>query len=68
MNACINYHMGVMEILSDNKRVYLNVFNTTMGPIGKKCISFSKVDEDVDEATHEVIASIFTMSSPWSDI
>lgn len=35
-----------------------------MGPTSSKCISFI----EVDEATHEVIASIFFMSSPQRDI
>ncbi|CAN6441289.1 unnamed protein product [Victoria cruziana] len=36
------------------------MFHAAMEPVGDRCISFAKTDDDVDEAEHEVIISIFT--------
>lgn len=58
-NVCTNCHIGAIDILFGNKKV--NVFSTTIGPIGYKRLIFLEVDEDVDEAIHEIIFFIFAI-------
>lgn len=60
-NTCINCCMGVVEVSLGKKRVRLNIFNSIMGPSSNKCISI--LDVGVDEAAHDMIASIVSINS-----
>ncbi|CAN6462506.1 unnamed protein product [Victoria cruziana] len=63
MNACINYCTGILEISFGNQRLRLNIFYAAMGPVGVRCISFAKADDDdADDAAYDVMISIFTSS------
>lgn len=63
-NTCINCCIEIMDISFENKRVWLNVFTTVMGPTSDKFISFAK-GEEVEGRNLESFASISSIAGPF---
>lgn len=48
-NACINYRMGVIDILFGNKKLRIKVFNTSQGPQTNDCFKIDILENLVKE-------------------
>ncbi|XP_077211266.1 uncharacterized protein LOC143846661 [Tasmannia lanceolata] len=56
-NACINCRSGAMDISFGNKKLRLNIFNTSLGPQREEeCFTVDLIDEVVSDHTSQFLA------------
>jgi len=67
-NACIYCRTGVMDISFENKKIKLNIFNTSQGPSkGDDCFAIDLIEENVEKIPPHFLRKILSNHvSPFS--